>query len=354
MSIQIFNRVSFVEKMLFTKHLAIMLKAGINLSEAMEVLLDQTQSKALRKILNEILKDVKNGQALAMSLKKYPKVFDQFYIGLVEVGEEAGTLQQNFEYLVKQTDKSYILRKKIKGAMLYPASIFLITVVIGGFIAFFILPKLVDFFDAFNTKLPLATRILLLFATIMKNYGIYIIVGSALAISGFMALIQTKVVKPIWQRLILHTPLFGKLIKNNQIAVFTRNFGILLQSGVPVSRSLEASINTLTNSKYQYELNKIYQKFLKGISIAESLEAANITNIIPPLVTKMVQVGEKTGKLDETLIYLADFYEDEIDNITKNLTTVLEPILLVVIGITVAFVALAIITPIYDITGSIR
>lgn len=347
------NRVSFLEKLIFTKHLATMAKTGISLVEAFETLAQQTGSKKFRNILLSVMKDIENGQPLAKSLGKFPHVFDQFYLSLIEVGEESGTLEKNLEFLAKQMSKDYALRKKIQTAMLHPGLVLSTAVIMGGFISLFILPKLTNFFEAFEVELPLPTRILLLFAQIMKNYG-FIIAGCLIGVSFLIYfLIKNSPLKFFWHRFVLKVPLFGELLAFGQLARFSRNLGTLIKSGVPITKSLETTAKTLTNLKFKIDLLLINQTLAKGRNIADAIEKGDFAEF-PPLVTKMISVGERTGKLEETLLYLADFYEDEIDNISKNLTTILEPILLIGVGLVVAFVALAIITPIYELTGSIH
>lgn len=348
-----FARVSFLEKLLFTKHLATMIKAGIPIVEALQGLVDQTKSKRFKKVLDIVTADVQNGQALAKSMGKHPWVFDQFYLSLIKIGEESGTLEENLGFLSKQLTKDYALRKKIQGAMLYPGLVFAATGIMGGFIALFILPKLVDFFDAFEIELPLATKILLFFANLMKNYGLLLAGLAVVLMILFSLFIRLKQIKPKWHSLLLRAPLFGELLAYGQLARFSRNLGTLLQSGVPVTKSLETTARTLSNLRFQNDLFEVNQGLVKGKNIGEILDSKKYSEF-PPLVAKMISVGEKTGKLEETLLYLGDFYEDEIDNISKNLTTILEPVLLLTIGLVVGFVALAIISPIYELTGSIR
>ena len=351
--IRIFSRISFLEKLLFTKHLATMVKAGIPVPEAFATLIEQSKSQALIAVLKGILKQVENGQSLAKAMQKHPKVFDQFYISLIEVGEESGALEENLEFLAKQLAKDYNLRKKIQGAMFYPALVFGATFVMGGFISLFILPKLIDFFSAFDIELPLTTRILLFFANLMKNYGLFVIVGVVAFIFIMSNILRLPKIKPKWHAIILKAPLFGRLIAYGQLARFCRNLATLLKSGVPVTKSLEVTARTLSNLKFSNDLYKVAQRITEGKNIGEILEQKGYGEF-PPLVSKMVHVGEKTGKLEETLAYLGDFYEEEIDDISKNLTAILEPIMLLTIGLVVGFVALAIISPIYELTGSIR
>lgn len=351
--LNLFSRISFLEKLLFTKHLSTMIKAGIPIAEALATLVDQSKSKTFRNVIEKVLSDIENGQTLAKSLGKHKQVFDQFYVSLIEVGEESGTLEENLEFLAKQLAKDYALRKKIQGAVLYPALVFFATFIMGGFIALFILPKLVDFFEAFEIELPITTKILLFMATTMRDYGILLaFCFLAISLLGYFA-IQLPKVKPKWHSMVLVFPLFGELLAFGQLARFSRNLGVLLKSGVPITRSIEVTAHTLSNLKFQYDLLEVEKILSKGKNIGDALEQKKFSEF-PPLVSKMISVGEKTGKLDETLLYLGDFYEDEIDNISKNLTTILEPILLISIGLVVGFVALAIISPIYELTGSIR
>lgn len=351
--IQIFSKVPFLDKLLFTKHLATMVKAGIPIAEALATLVDQTKSKVFKKVLAGVLADVENGQSLAKSLEKFPKVFDRFYTSLIEIGEESGTLEENLDFLAKQLAKNYALRKKIQAAMLYPGLVFTATFIMGGFIALFVLPKLVDFFSAFEIELPITTKILLFFANTMKNYGVLIFAGLVLFLFVSSLILHLPKVKPWWHKVILKFPLFGEMLAYGQLARFARNLGTLIKSGVPVTKSLETTAATLNNLKFQTDLEEINQYLTKGKNIGDALDNKKYAEF-PPLVSKMVSVGEKTGKLEDTLLYLGDFYEDEIDNISKNLTTILEPVLLISIGLVVGFVALAIISPIYELTGSIR
>lgn len=349
----LFNRVPFLERLLFTKHLATMVKAGIPIAEALATLVDQAKSPSFKTILTAVLKDIKNGQSLAKSFSKHPQAFDQFYISLVKIGEGSGKLEENLKFLSEQLAKDYATRQKIKGAMLYPTLIFSATIIMGGFIGLFILPQLVDFFTAFEIELPLTTKILLFVANLFKDYGIILVVSLLLLALLLYLAVQLPKIKFLWHTYTLKIPLFGQIISYGQLARFSRNLGTLLKSGVPVTKSLDTTANTLSNLKFRHDLLQVGQELSKGKKIGAILDKHSFPEF-PPLVSKMISVGEKTGKLEDTLLYLSEFYEDEIDNISKNLTTILEPILLVGIGLIVGFVALAIISPIYELTGSIR
>lgn len=352
LQLQVYSRVSFLDKLTFTKHLTTMIKAGIPLSEALSALADQTTSGKFRRSLVKITRDVENGSPLTKAFAKHPHLFDQFYLSLVEVGEESGTLETSLDFLSKQLAKDYSLRKKIQSALLYPAIIITATLIMGTYISVFVLPKLVDFFKAFGADLPLSTQILLFFATTMKNFGTLILAALVALIVIFLSLIRLPAITLLWHRFLLRLPLFGKLFAFGQLARFSRNLGVLLQSAVPITRALEVTALTLSNLKFRQDLLAVSSDLAEGQTISHALIKGQYQEF-PPLVSTMIAVGEKTGRLDETLLYLGEFYDDEIESLSKDLSTVLEPLLLIVIGLILGFVALAIITPIYELSGAI-
>lgn len=337
---------------MFTKHLATMYKAGIPLTESLETLILQTKSAKFKQVLQGTLADVDNGQSLAKALAKYPKIFDDFYISLINVSEESGTLEDNLEFMAGQLTKDNSLRKKIRGALVYPGIVVGIMVLMGVFISFFILPKLIDFFSSFDIELPFTTKVLLFIANAFKYHGLLIIVSAVSLVVVFRIAITLAPVKRTWHRVLLKMPIFGQLIAFGQVARFTRNLGTLIKSGVPIAKSLDITAETMSNLKFEKDLKAIASRLTKGKNIASAMENPEYWEF-PPIVSKMISVGEKSGKLDEVLLYLSNFYEDEIDDLSKNLSTILEPVLLVIIAVMVGFVALSIISPIYQLTGSI-
>lgn len=348
-----FNNVSFADRLMFTKHMAIMVRSGVPIYEVLETLVDNAKSKYFKLVLENVLHNLENGKSLYQSMSNFPNVFDKFYVNLIKISEESGTLEENLEFLSKQMDKDYALRRKVKGALFYPAIIVSVGLGMGAFISLFVLPKLITFFESVNMELPLTTRVLLFVANLMDSHGVLIFSGLALFIVIFIILIQTRYVKPLWHKAIITMPIFGKIILFGQLARFTRNFGTLMRSGVPVSASLDTSAATLGNIVLERNFNSIKILLNEGKNIGDALDMKKFPEI-PTFVIKMIKIGEKTGNLEEVLLYISEFYEDEVDNLTKNLTTVLEPILLVIIGLVVGFMALAIIGPIYELTGSIN
>lgn len=350
---QLFSHVSFLDKLLFTKHLSVMIKSGITVADALDTLASQAKSDAFKNVLFDISRNVKNGQSLAASLGRHAKIFDQFYTSLIEVSEESGTLEQNLSFLATQLAKEYALHQKIQGAMLYPAIVLTAITIVGASMSLFVLPQLIDLFESLDVELPLQTKILLFFAQIMQNYG-YLVIGSAVAfVLLFRIFTQLPSIKPHWHSFLLSTPILGPFLQNAQLASMCRNLGVMLKSGVPIRRALDVQHNASTNLVFKEYIADIQKSVAKGKEIEKELLCEHFSKI-SPIAVRMIGVGEKTGKLDETFLYLGDFFDDEVDNAAKNLSTVLEPIILLVIGSVVGFVALAIISPIYELAGSIK
>ncbi len=330
-----------------------MIKSGITAVDAIDSLAQETKSDAFRKVLMSIVTTLKNGQTIANALKKHASVFDQFYISLIHVGEESGTLEKNLAYLASQMSKDYNLRKKIQGVMLYPTIVLIASVGVGAFIAYFILPQLIDFFTSLDVELPFTTKVLLFVATTMKQYGIFIGAGCIAMIVAFRLLLRTKPIKKHWHHFLLSIPFLGDFLQNATLAALCRNFGIMLTSGLTITSALEILGQAEENLVFKEYLSRMLKSVTRGRPISQELNSSYY-KFVPSLVTKMIAVGEKTGELDQSLVYLGEFFEEEVDNAARNLGSILEPILLVFLGVLIGFIALAIITPIYQLTGSIR
>lgn len=348
-----FNTITFLERVTFTKHLAVLIRSGITIDEALAIIRDETASSVLRQILDSVTSEVKNGKSLSAALGKHRQAFNQFYLSLIKIGESTGKLDETLTYLADYLSQSFQLRRKIQTALLYPAVILIATFIVGGFIAFYILPQLIGFFESFEAKLPLSTRVLLSVAHLLQDYGVFIVIGLIALIAGFISLLRVPYFRLRWQFFLLYLPLVGRLINQSQLAQFNRNLSTLLSSGTPIDEALTTTNETLDSLVHQRYLLKAIKQVKNGKPLSKALEEVAPERVFPPLVTRMIAVGEKSGQLDQNLAYLATFYEDEIDNTSKNLTTILEPVLLVIIGLGITFVALAIITPIYELTSTV-
>ncbi len=344
--------VSQKEKMFFAEHLSLMIKGGIPISEALEILKTEAKSRLFKKALNDILKRILEGESLNKSLARYPKIFDRFFQSIVRGGEEGGTLEENLEYLSFSLRGEYSLRKKILGALIYPIIIILVALVIILIISFFILPKLIKLFLALDVPLPLSTKILLGLGDFIQKYWAFILIGVFIYFLIMKILKTFKSTRFFIDKRNLYFPIFGRIEKNRNLAEFSRIFSTLLKSGVPILESLDICINTLRNEVYRRKLTSIRSGVEKGEKISRGLK--NFPEVFPLIFSQMVLVGEKTGALEESFAYLTEFYQREVDGAVKNISAVLEPVLLVLVGFFVAFVAMSIITPIYKITTGVR
>lgn len=351
--VSFFGNVNSVDVLAFTKHISLMLKSGIALPEAIEILEKQTTHAAFKKLLSQIHKEISNGQPFYKALAQFPHAFNSFYINLIKVAEESGSLEKNLDYLADHLKKQREFTSKVRGALLYPSIVLGVAFVAGIGLSVFVLPKLIDLFNSLDVELPLSTKILLFFAQIMKDYGIFIIIGLIVFVVFMRFLISTRAVKPHWHALLLSLPVFGVFIQNIQLTSMFRNLGTMLGVGLPISTALDAQYDTSTNYVYKNILSKMKTGIAKGKSIEDVLSSRD-AKFMPLVAVRMIGVGEKTGKLDETFVYLGDYFDDEVDDASKNLSTVLEPAILIVVGLIVAFIAISIIGPIYQFTGSIK
>jgi len=346
-----FLRISTNEKIMFSKHLAIMLEAGIPLREALEVMREETSSKAIRRILDVGIADLSNGFALSTSLEKFPRVFRSFTVNMVRVGESSGTLSKALLYEALELEKSHELVGKVKGALTYPIIIFVGAMGIAGFLAFYILPKLIPVFGSMSVQLPATTRALLAGSTFIRTHWLMILGALVLLAAAVNAAWRIRPVRFALESAILRIPLFGKLIRGVQVAHMTRILGTLLTSGVQIVEAIRVTSRSTENLVYKRTLDRIAVEVERGEEITAQLTKERA--LFPAIVTGMVKIGDRTGKLSESLITAAEFSEKEVDVLTKTLSTLIEPITLLLVGGLVGFLALAIITPIYGLSSGI-
>ncbi|MCX6799870.1 MAG: type II secretion system F family protein [Candidatus Falkowbacteria bacterium] len=346
-----FGNVSLTQKAFFAKNLAVMLKAGLNIIEALEISADSSTSK-LKKALKGIMQSVESGRSLSESLRIYPKIFPAFFISAVFAGEESGTLDENLEQVATQLKKEKDLSDKIKGAMVYPLVVLSAAFVLGLFVSFYILPKILPLFEGFGQNLPITTRMLIVFSHFIEQYKGQLIIFLITFFISMAWLLKQKFTFPVTHYILLKFPIIKTISRGANMARFARTLGTMLASGLNIDEALRITSTAVSNYHYQTTLKKVEERVTKGSSLSMSLQ--EYEQLFPRITTRMIKVGEESGKLDETLLYVANFYEEEVDNSTKALSTALEPILLIGIGVAVGFLALAIITPIYQITGSIK
>ena len=341
-----------VEKLFLTKHLGVMIKAGVSLPEALETVKEQA-GPALKKVIRRIEIDVDNGTSLSDAMSKHKKTFDEFFTSLIRAGEKSGTLDENLSFLAEQIERDYSLRKKITGALLYPGLVIGASLIAGTLMAWYVLPKLADLFLSFEIELPLSTRVLLWIAGVMESYGGWITGSMVGLIVLIIFMLRVRAVRSITDSWLLKTPFVGKMVVDAEVGRMCRNLGTLLKAGLPVTEALDITADTIGNLRIKDDLLEVKSSISKGKSLFETLNLKKYSGEFPLIAVRMVAVGEKSGNLSEMLLYLGDFFESEVDNVSKRLGDLLEPVLLLIIGFMVAFVALSIISPIYSLIGGI-
>lgn len=340
-----------LDRIMFAKHLAVMIRSGMSIDSAFEVLADNP-APVVASRMKGILAEIRRGHSLADALKKYPKDFDNLFINMVSVGESSGTLAKNLDLLATQQHKTYDLRNKIKAASIYPSVIIVGVVFLIGIVSKFVLPRLTGFFTSLGTDLPVSTKIMIVVASFfVKNWSL--VIGLAVVLVVAIMIMSRYYVTRLWLHYtLLKLPLIGKINSHVNLALFCRTTASLLTSGIPIDQALNIVSNTMTNAVYREQIIIVYHSVLKGNSLADAM--AN-KKYFPTMLHRMTKVGENSGNLSEVLNYLADFYEEDVDNATKNFSNVLEPALLVAIGLTVGFAAISIIQPIFkliSVTGA--
>ena len=347
-----FIRVPIAEKILFTKQMSMMAKAGIGTVESLKIIRRQVKSRGFGHVLDRAILEVESGQSLSTAFKQFGNVFGDLFTNIVALGETSGTLSENLNYLSTELSKSKQLKAKVKSALIYPIVIMLATVSVVAILVFFVLPKLTSVFTSLNIDLPITTRILIGTITFIQNYYLHMAGGFVLFIIIMMILNRIPVARYILHRTIISLPIMGKISKNYNMAVMTRTLGLLLKSGMKILEALNTTSGVVSNVVYKKALLESVESIRRGEAFYKYLE--NRVGVFPPTIVHMVEVGERTGNLDANLIYLAEFYENEVDETVKNLSGILEPILLIIMGLIVGFVAISVITPIYSISRGVK
>ena len=328
-------------------------KAGLPIFEGLTIIRQQAVSKTLQRIVDQTLEDVNNGKFLADSLERYTDIFGEFFVNIVRVGEASGTLSQNLLYLADELKKSKELRAKVRGAMVYPMIILFATLGLTSFLAFFILPKLIPVLYSLKVTLPPTTRFLLAAVDYARNYGLITLVAIAAGAVGFhFAMKKIKPFRYVMHRLIFFIPVISNLVVDVNMVTFSRVLGMLLKSGVKIVEAVTITLRTLPNLVYQDLLTKADEEVKKGGQLATIL--GKHPSFFPVLLSGMIRVGENTGNLEENLFYVSEYYDEEVSNSLRNLTSFLEPIMLLIMGGMVGFVAISIITPIYSLSQGVN
>ncbi|MDD5720887.1 MAG: type II secretion system F family protein [Candidatus Pacebacteria bacterium] len=348
----VFTKIKIGEQIIFTKNLSGMIKAGLSLSRALSVLKKQTKNPKLSRILTSLVNDIDSGETFSSALAKFPDVFSKLFVSMVRAGEESGNLAGALSDIGLNLEKSSSLTKKIKGALIYPSVIMSAMVIIGVLMFAFVVPTLAGTFKELGVKLPLSTQILVFVGNFFSNNLILTFVIIFGAAFGIFSLFRAKFMAPYIDFIVLKIPIVNNLTRELNTARTARTVSSLLSSGVSITRAIEITQDVVQNIYYKKVLNEAKLAIEKGEPFSKAFEAHQ--NLYPVMMSEMIQVGEETGKLSDMLLEIALFYEEEVENKTKNLSTIIEPLLMIVIGAGVGFFAISMISPLYSILGSIN
>jgi len=331
---------------IFTRQLATMIDAGLPLVQCLDILGQQKESPALAKVVVQVRQDVEGGATFADSLKKHPKVFDNLYCNMVAAGEAGGILDTILQRLAAYMEKFAKIKAQIKSAMIYPSVILFVAVSVVSLLMVVVVPMLANIFAEAGQQLPLPTRIVVAISNFMKGWGgLSVVIGLACIVTGLKQWRKTENGLRAQDAFALKVPVMGTLIQRVAVAKFTRTLGTLLTSGVPILEGLIIVARTAGNKIVEEAIMSTRQAVSEGKTLAEPLAKAKV---FPPMVVQMINVGEATGALDNMLNKIADFYDDEVDSAVGALTSMLEPMLMIFLGITVGFVIVAMYMPIFQ------
>jgi type IV pilus assembly protein PilC len=342
------KKITEKDLVVFTRQFATLFNAGIPIVQGLDILSKQAENKSLGAVIGQIKTDVETGTTLADALRRHPKLFDDLFVNLVAAGETAGVLDDILQRLSVYIEKNMQLKKKVKGAMIYPAIVISVAVLVVAIILVFVIPVFSGIFIEMNVALPLPTRIVISLSNFLAGWGgLAILIGIIIAIFSFVRYRRTEQGRHATDRLFLHLPLFGDLLKKVAVARFARTLGTLLQSGVPILEALEICGKSSGNRIVEDVIADVRKDVAAGRTLADPL--AKTPFIFPNMVVQMINVGESTGALDQMLMKIADFYDEEVDNTVGNLMTLLEPMLMIFLGVVIGFIVVALYLPIFKL-----
>lgn len=345
-----FTKVKATDLVSFFRLLATMINAGISITKSLNILKDQTKNANLQRIIDDLQFRIENGASFSQAMKNYPEVFNEAQIGMVESGEATGRLNQTLLQIASETEKSAQLTKKIKGAMIYPAVVILILFAALYLVMTLVMPQVKGVFDSLGGELPGSTLLLIAISDFLVaetagiRNGLWLILvlfGLTIAVMQWK---KTKSGREIWTRMIMRAPVFGRLLKLTALARFCRSLSTLINSGVSIVRTLYITSSSVGNPLYEKRVKLIADDVKRGITMGENIK--DDERFFPPMVVGMINVAEQTAQVDVIAGKLADFYEDEVDNLVRNLTSLLEPIIIVLLGTTVGFLVISVMLPI--------
>jgi type IV pilus assembly protein PilC len=352
-SLSFFQRkISLKEKLFFVRNLQVMISAGISIPKALNSLAEQTKNKRFKKILLNLAEEITKGRNFSEAILSFPDVFSEFFQNMIKVGEETGNLENVLLKIAEQMEREYELKNRVVGALIYPAVILTFMVLEGIFMLAFVVPKLSQAFKELGVSLPFTTKIVISLGDFFGKYWYFLLLFVFLIFFLFQFLKKTEGFKKFIDKIFLSLPIISPIVKNLNSAFFARSLSTLFSSGVPIVNSLEITSNTLDNFYFKSVLRGGIERIKKGEKLSQILK--NYPNIFPQTVIEMMAVGEETGQTAEVLGKLADFFEEEVTNATKNLVSVIEPLIMILVGAVVGFFAVSMVQPMYSMMQTIK
>lgn len=347
-----FKSVPLKEKMVFARNLSVMISSGLPVSRALQNLSIQTENKTFRVILNDVQAELQGGRTLSEALSKYPSVFNELFVNMVRVGETGGNLDEVLNIIAIQLEKEHDLLSKVRGAMIYPAVIIVVMIAIGILMLTYVLPQIMVIFKDMDAKLPKSTQFIIMLSDALRNNSVAVLIGFVILAISFNFFLSSSVGKKVLSWVVIRIPVVSNIVIKVNCARFARIYSSLLKSGISVMEAMKIVSNTLSNHYYKQAINNGIEDIQKGIALSKILSGNR--KLFPPIVYQIAEVGEETGKTEAVLMRLAEFYEDEINQITKNMSSIIEPVLMVVIGGAVGFFAISMLQPMYSLMENIK
>lgn len=345
------RRISLVDKMFFTRNLAVMIGAGLPFTKALQALAEESSNPKFRKIIRDLNASILKGVSFADSCRSHQKIFGDLFIGMIEVGEASGKLTLVLKLLAHQMKRDSDLRRRLQSAMMYPMIIVIALLGIGTFMMVYVVPTLSKTIKELGAPLPFSTQLIMGLSDLLVHYGLWVAGAVGGMIILFWRILKTARGKEVFDHMVLQFPVFGPLVKKFNVARFCRILAYLVTAGIPIVRALEITISVLGNTLFREATRAAARDIEKGIQLHVVLGA--YPKLFPPLVIQMISVGEETGTTSNMLLRLALFFEEEVNTITKNFSTIIEPILMIFIGVVVGFFAISMLQPIYSSLGNI-
>jgi type IV pilus assembly protein PilC len=340
------RKVSQGEVAIFTRQFSVMLNAGLPLVQCLDAIGSQHQNPAFKKALEEIRVDVESGSTLSAALGRHPKIFDSLYTNMIAAGETGGILDTILQRLALFIEKIVKLKRALRSAMIYPGVILSIAVVVVGIILWKVIPVFRTLFEGFNVELPLLTRVVIGLSNFVASYGFFVIILLGVAGYGLRSYYRTQNGRLLIDRFILRVPVLGEIFRKIAVARFTRTLATLLTSGVPILEGLDITARTAGNAVLEGVVQRLRRNIEEGKNMVDPMRESKF---FPAMVTQMVSVGESTGELDNMLVKVADYYEEEVDVVVASLLTILEPIMLVVLGVLVGGIVISMYMPMFKL-----